>query len=569
MDLSMSGLASGFDWKTLVDQMTEIERTPQTNLRQEQSTLQQRNTALDTVKGKLTDLKTAIDTLKESTFYDGRTATMGDSTVASASASAGTPLGSYAFNITKLASAAMQNGNTNAGGALNSENITTSSTSAGPQLSTLGFASTVTAGIITINGQQIQVDTTDTMQGLFSKIKTATGDVEAAYDAATDTFSLTGTDPIVLGSATDTSNFLTLAKLNNNGTNSITSSGSLGAVKTTSTLATANMATAMSGTGIFKINGVELSYNADTESVATLLDKINQSKAGVYASYDANTDRFSLTNKTSGDIGIALEDVSGNFLSATQLLDSSGATLARGTDLQYTVNSGPTLLSHSNIITADSSGVSGLTVTALKLGTTSVTVSSDTSKVRTAITSFIEKYNAAQSLLSAYTASSTDSKGKVTAGLLTGDMETASMAGNLRSAAFAAISGLTGSITNLDSLGISTSGYDDKLTLSDSTKLDAALASNLTDIQSFFSDSSSGLGTRLSTYLDNLTKDEGSLATRQETISKQSAKIDTQIEELERIVQSNRTNLINSFVAMENARSQLTQQSNFLSSQIK
>jgi len=39
MELQLSGLASGFDWLALVDQLTELQRAPQSRLLQQQSTL--------------------------------------------------------------------------------------------------------------------------------------------------------------------------------------------------------------------------------------------------------------------------------------------------------------------------------------------------------------------------------------------------------------------------------------------------------------------------------------------------------------------------------------------------
>ncbi len=33
IDLSVSGLASGFDWKSVVDQLTAVERQPQVKVR--------------------------------------------------------------------------------------------------------------------------------------------------------------------------------------------------------------------------------------------------------------------------------------------------------------------------------------------------------------------------------------------------------------------------------------------------------------------------------------------------------------------------------------------------------
>lgn len=115
---------------------------------------------------------------------------------------------------------------------------------------------------------------------------------------------------------------------------------------------------------------------------------------------------------------MALEDVTGNFLAATGL---SGGTLDRGKDLLYTINGGGQLVSHSNTITADSSGITGLTVTALKESTTKVTIGADTTTIKSAINSFISEYNRAQSLIDSQTASTTDAKGTVTAGTLAGE----------------------------------------------------------------------------------------------------------------------------------------------------
>jgi flagellar hook-associated protein 2 len=118
-----------------------------------------------------------------------------------------------------------------------------------------------------------------------------------------------------------------------------------------------------SGAGEFKINGVSIAFNASADSVSGVLARINNSSAGVIASYDSVNDRFTLTNKTTGDMGIAFEDVTGNFLAATKL---SSGSLQRGNNLLYTLDDGAELVSQSNTITEASSGLAGLSVTARK-----------------------------------------------------------------------------------------------------------------------------------------------------------------------------------------------------------
>src|SRR6185503_19385116 len=118
------------------------------------------------------------------------------------------------------------NGATNIGSPISSTNDVS-----GIVLSSAGFSTAVTAGRFTVNGQQITIETTNSLQDVFMAIETATGgNVTASYDSTTDSITLSSAGQIVLGSATDTSNFLRVAKLYNNGTGTITSSGSLGGV---------------------------------------------------------------------------------------------------------------------------------------------------------------------------------------------------------------------------------------------------------------------------------------------------------------------------------------------------
>ena len=560
MDLSVSGLASGFDWKTLVSQLADVERSPQKQLLASQNVLRQRDNAYTSINTQLTVLNTSIQALKAKTLYSARLTQTSAATVASATAGTGTALGSYNFNITQLATASTQQGTSGMGAPLSATNVVS-----GVVLSSANFSSAVTGGTFTVNGKQVTIATTDSLQDVFDKISAATGNVTASYDSATDEITLSSASSIVLGSATDTSNFLQAAKLHNNGTGTITSSTELGGIKTGTAMATANFSTAISdggsGAGEFKINGVSIAYSATADSVANVITRINNSSAGVTASYDSINDRFILTSKASGDMGIALEDVTGNFLAATGI---SGGTLQRGNDLLYSVNGGATLSSQSNTITEASSGITGLSVTALNLGSTTITVSSDTTKIKTAINDFISAYNKVQAVIDTNTASTTDSTGKVTAGILAGEGDPHEIASTLRKLSFGQVSGLTGALKSLADLGISTNGNDNNLSLTDETKLDAALANNLTGAQDLFTNDTAGLAVSLNSYLDKTIGDSGTLPTKQSNLTKQAADIDTQIADLERVVQADSQRMTDQFIAMEAAQAQLNQQLQYL-----
>ena len=53
VDLSVSGLASGVDWKSIVSQLAAAERSPETQWKASQSTIYQKNNAFGTIKSYL------------------------------------------------------------------------------------------------------------------------------------------------------------------------------------------------------------------------------------------------------------------------------------------------------------------------------------------------------------------------------------------------------------------------------------------------------------------------------------------------------------------------------------
>jgi flagellar hook-associated protein 2 len=116
----------------------------------------------------------------------------------------------------------------------------------------------------------------------------------------------------------------------------------------------------------------------------------------------------------------------------------------------------------------------------------------------------------------------------------------------------------------LAALGVDSNGNDNTLALGDGSKLDAALATNLSGVRDLFSNSTNGIAVRLDSYLEATIGDNGSLVNHQSTLTKQVSDIDTQISDAERLVQDNRQRLIDSFVAMEAAQAQINQQLQFL-----
>ena len=558
---TLSGLASGMDWTTIINEMVAAEEAPETQMETQQTTLKTDTTSYQTIGTDLTTLQKDVTTLMDPSFFTSRTTSSDATSVATATAATGTPLGTYSFDISKLASDASW-----LGAAAAANPISTTNDVSGVTLGSAGFATPVTAGTFTVNGQQITVATTDTLQSVLSQIATAIGGT-ATYNASgpsADEITLTSSSPIVLGNTNDTSNFLQVAQLYNNDGDTVTSASPLGGINLNSVLSSANFATPItdggSGNGQFLINGVAIDFDASTDTVSSVLQKINDSSAGVTATFDAADNKIQLTNTSTGDVGISLQDVSGNFLAATGL---SGGSLQRGANLQYSVNGGGTLTSESNTIDATASGIPGLSVTALSVGTADISVQSDTSTIATTINSFVTDYNAVQNYISSQTASTTSSSGTVTPGTLTGDLDAEGIADQLRQLTDATPSGLTGAVENLNDIGVASNGNDNTLAVN-TTTLDAALGSNLAAVQQLFTDPTNGLATKLNSYITTTSSTTGLLATKEAGFTQQSDAIGTSITNLQNQITQNETALQNEFVAMEDAINTINVQKEYL-----
>jgi len=253
--------------------------------------------------------------------------------------------------------------------------------------------------------------------------------------------------------------------------------------------------------------------------------------------------------------------VTGNFLAASGL--TTGA-LQRGRNLQYSINGGGTLTSASNTISEVSSGIAGLNVTVQTEGTFTIGVTNDSTAIKSAIKGFVDEYNKTQALININSASTTDSKGKVTAGALSGDSTVSSMNSDLRRLMTGTLTGLSGTILRMESLGFTSNGNDDSLIASDESRLDQAIGSDLSSLKDFFSNASTGLATQFNSYLDKTIGDGGTLVTRQTNLTAESKKIDDSIATMERVVQANKARLTQSFLAMETAQSNINQQLSYL-----
>lgn len=107
--LQITGLASGLDTNSIISSLISIDQQPITNLQNQQTGLQARNSALTGIQSALQTLAMDAQALSDPTlFHNTQTAASNDPTIvqATTSGSAGAVVGGYQVAVTQLASAA-------------------------------------------------------------------------------------------------------------------------------------------------------------------------------------------------------------------------------------------------------------------------------------------------------------------------------------------------------------------------------------------------------------------------------------------------------------------------------
>jgi flagellar hook-associated protein 2 len=564
MGIQVSGLLSNqaFDWKSIVDQLIAADGIPINKLTAEKTANNDKASALATLQTGLQDLQDSVQAMRADNVFASRTVSSDTAnTTWKSSSVTGAAIGSYKVAVSQLATAAEFKG-----GSPIAAGLATTSDVSGVTLATMRTATAVTAGTFTVNGQAVTIALTDSLQDVFDKITAADPTVTASYDESTDGITLTqASGELVLGAANDTSNFLATMKLANSGGSAVTSLARLGTLAPTSTLDSAGLAADLGGvssSGSFTVNGVAISFDLTTDSLTNVINRINSSTAGVTAAYDSANDRLVLTNKSTGDTGIGLSDSTG-LLGALGLTTATGGALVHGKNALFKINDGPTLASTGNTLDATVHGITGLSVTVNSETTQTLQVESDTQTMQASIQDFIDKFNVLQDFLEENT-KITVTGNNVSTSTLSDNREVQEWGRKLQSLAFEAVSGLTGSVTRMDNLGIDFDGVTGKLALKDSGKLATALGDHPDDVSSFFLQSSTGFVAKMYGYLSTI---KASDLSQQSSLAKSNTDIDTQISTLQSRLDSEREQLTNSFIAMLDAQSAAQSQNTYLTNQ--
>ena len=253
---------------------------------------------------------------------------------ASVSASAKSITGDFSVKVlSKATSSEMSSKNRLFSGLGNPIGIGDDSFDSTLKLKDLPLQSEITTGTFTISGKTFSINSLDaTLEETVSMINESSAEglnpegtdgtgIKLNYIFSEDKFSITSDDyqvslgnKPILGSPTDTSNFLSALKLDNP---DLKSSQPLGSIDTSKTLENANFGSPFTGLNAGKLGTffigegegvVRIDYDITVDTVETLIQKVNSSDANVYMFYDSVSDRFVLRNKNTGATGITVHE---------------------------------------------------------------------------------------------------------------------------------------------------------------------------------------------------------------------------------------------------------------------
>jgi len=601
------------DWSTTVQELIANERQGmESALNTEESNNQSQLTAYSSLNSALTALQTSVTTLNgpTSNWYQ-QTVAMAKTTSTVTSALSGssngtTPLGTYNFTIYQPATP------TTIQGTAVSESLTDADLSHTLQNLNIAIPVSFNAtdvngndyGQFTVDGNQVSIYPTDTLQKVFDDIASATDNKVTASLSNNEVVLSSSSGPITVGSGADTTNFLEAMQLySSNATSTTNGSGDytltsqnangtgLGAMNIDTALSnvitTSNLTGLTNGAGSFTINGKTINYNINSDSVQSIMNDIDQSGAGVLANFDTGSGQLTLTNSTGGSTAISLNDSTG-LLSALGL--GSSATTTYGQNCIFSVNgSSSKLTSNTNTLTPDVTGIEGLTVTVnpelmTSTGTTNgittyapysdtATVANSTSNASTMINNFITTYNTVNSLISKDTNITINADKSVTTGPLSEDYDVQQWGSDLSNMVFKTVNTGISTVTALYQIGLDFNTTTGNLSIVDQTAFDNALNNNPNAVAAIFNTPLTGTGSAatggvaglMSNYIQQLTSSTGEVQQDENALNTDNTDIQNKLTQDETKISQDQATLVQGFQAMETAMSQFNDESKAIS----
>ena len=580
---NFSGAISGLDTSSILTAMLSAEKAPLTRLQASRTALKSKQTSWGDIRSLLAKLEAASKAFTKDLAGAKRSAASSNATTLTAVATTSAEAASYSVTVDHLASSTRATSTSAMGRAITDADLDS-------LVSSLPLPGSVTAGSVSmvVDGKVVRATIGDpgatTLRATLDAISTAlTTQVQAnegVGSTATVTASivdnklqlaLTGTTQshaLSFGVGGDTSNALGILGLGGTGTVTLSTAtpmagrSALGVTRTSVALDGAGLTGLTSGAGTLTINGAAIAYDTTTDSLSTIIGRINASSAGVVASMDRTNDKLVITAKTGGASPMGIEDT-GTLAAALRIAPGTTDAQTLGTQAQVTVD-GRTYLSDTNTV---STAISGGTLTLLAEGTSTVSVTPDEAGLTTALKDLVNAYNTLADKLDTLTAN--DPEG--TRGVLAGDPDLRGLAMSFRRTILGTAS-TGGAFSSLSQLGVTSGavgaaiGSTDRLLL-DEDKLKKAIATDPTAVASLVN-SSTGAIKPLLDKVQSWTKTGGRIDDAIETITSTIRAMSEREEQMQARFDAKQAALEKKFANLERTLAELQTTSAALSSQI-
>lgn len=194
--------------------------------------------------------------------------------------------------------------------------------------------------------------------------------------------------------------------------------------------------------------------------------------------------------------------------------------------------------------------------------TATITVAADNDSIKEQINDFVSAYNDVTSFLKTNTAYDTSSG---ESGILSGEGTVRNIQNRIRDMVSSSVSGLSGSISMLAQIGITTD-YKTGNLVTNSSILDAKLGSNLDDVAEMFQGSSNGIATQIYDYIGELTSTvDGAITLRKDGLSDIIKNITNTIRNMEFRLDKTENDMVRQFTALEKLVGNYNSIGNYLS----
>lgn len=476
--MKLGGLVSGMDTSSLIRQLMEIERQPVYNKEQEVNRLESNKKIWEEVNSKLSALDRNISALKRTATFNSKSTEVSNESVVTATAMTSAARQNYRLTDVVLATP----GRTTSSEAMNiSDGVKAnvagnSSVEDGNQKFDTGTG--VIRGSFKLNGISISVNEDDTIRTVINKINVSPANVKATFDETTNEFKLeqktAGSARRIEIGAEDTSGFLDAMGLGGQLGTRIENGVNPDHTRAFSEINGAGESFEGLTSGFFTINDYTFEIDASTDSLSTVISRINSSDAGVTAFFDPDTKQVTLTSEEAGG-DLELKNDTSGFLKAINVLGEGEESASyEGTGASFKLN-GIEFQKSTN-----SFEINGVNYT-LRSETApgevvNISVGTDTDRAFNAIKDFINEYNGVVEYLSNQTAVEKP---------LQGDSMANSLIRRLRANMTNKVEGVESKFSQLALIGIESNSSGSTLTINDNA-LKAALEENSAEVQKLF-----------------------------------------------------------------------------------